>query len=878
MAKRSKRSKKRKINNKPRQAKAKPAPAPEVMAAKAEKDLEEGNYRRAREGFRRLVKHDLAAYGPRYLEATRYYAKEAIRQGRFGQAEEMVEQARRLVGEEAEVLLDWVRLRRAINKGDWQAAAAHAVKQFQPCLLAADAMIVDALVLSFQPTEGLPEELASEIGSMHEALEALGRGDHEAVEQALRPLGRQSPLARWKILMKCLLAYHSGNRDRALQGFERLAGGGTVPERAAAAYLNVENETAPLSDLGMQLGLHLLGESASISVITRAALEWNRNARLKAYNVLHEELPDFPNPTRVGLAGQLTNLILHPASMNQPAHRAVIEGLSVRMQRSDFRSDGEELTLLQLGALTMNPEEFPADSVRQWEKFLTAYQSRYGENRALVCQAYFKAARELFDYVFDREPSRHQAKMILPSLEKAQEADPEWVDPYLLMLDVYAAAGMNKEENKLLEKLTGFFPREKKFLVRAGKRCVERGATVKGLKMLREAYERDASDREAHRELMKGLFMHALQYGKKGQEAKCDAAFDEMFSICSEDAGDFDCGRPYIYLNQAVCAGMYYRSGQDYDKSISKALESLHPHLVMYAVPLLSDLHMARVRSMSGKRLVMDDLGEFGGREANGTCAVCMLRMLIHFRSRMEEFRYDGQAAKLYRYLQDVYEMENLEVKDARALYELQSDTNLQIERPRIVEIMKRRCPEDLFFAIAALEFVPPYKVGPKEEKSLEKMLEKARASQDLQALALGERLSKCWEMLNDDVFLPDMPFAHFMDDEDEEKEENEVFDALEELEARLPGTKDLLRRLALSNPREREAIRKEAGIPKRDFSGFVDLAESLLEVGYFDDEERHEDPFKPFLEENTPKARPRAKKRPASAPKSSPIQLDLFS
>lgn len=828
MASRSNTRKKRKPRPKKR-----PQPLasnPAAIAKKATTDLREKNFRLAREGFRRLIKTDPETYTPLYLEAALGYAKELLAAGRLQQVEDVLSRARNLAGESVDAIR-LLEIRMAMARGHWTQARELAIALWRGSdegkSLDAEArlLVADAQILCFDAGAISDHLLVEGTAAVHEALRSLSEGDFTAVDATLRTLGRQSPFAEWKLLIKGLVACHGNDTEQASACFERLCSE-SVPGRAAKAFLSL---TSPKSTAKsrfqsqeMTLMCHLMGHPEAAAYMPSVQEFWESGRLDRAFRLLQEKERAFPS-TAPGFWGRLTDLFLYSPPVRRDAYSSLAQRLMKTVYSRDFRHDAEKAALCRWAALDANPAEDPEFYVSAWENFLAAYESFHGPWDRLASRIHARIARGVLKNVAIIHRESAEFEVVLKHLQASLERDEHYCPAYLDLLQIYGDAGMTRERNRLLDKLTKRFPGEKRIILEAARRCVERQSHAKGIAMLRTSLAINPLDHEIIAMMIAALGEQAFVRYKKGDVDQGRACFDEMEPHLVDDVDDLNRGRAYQRVKQCVFEFAYADGGKSEDLA-EEAVSVAPQDLVNFTRLLTAAIYYPKDRRWKNRYLRPP---EDVFTQPDGANALRMARLLKHHLASLRSERLRHIVSIFQRYLREAIESRQIDPLAARGLVLEQPGFRYELFLPKVVEAALERNPNDLFLQMAS------YSTEPDEdfEEVLDRfrtLLERAEQTRDRQAIDFGR--SKLRELeaaaARDEAFgfFPDDQPAGFSDDE----ELDEALDKLDEMEENMPGIRFVLEQLTLMTPRERERHRKDFGIPRRQFDQLILIADIL--------------------------------------------------
>jgi tetratricopeptide (TPR) repeat protein len=901
MSKRSKNPKKRK----PKHGK-RPQPNafdPASIVENARIDFADRNYRRAREGFRRLLKTDAEVFGPLYVQATLGYITELLKSGRIRQADDVANQTRTLIGEYGigSSGLNGLELRLAACKGQWSQAASLGTALWieaengRGLDVETRLLVADALVLAFKPVTGADGEdgaLTQEAEAIGSALQAMADCDWTNVEDLLRPIGRQSPFSEWKQLIKGMAAFYTQDHARAARFFECISSD-RVPGRAARAFQSLtqstpsENEDAfPSGDaLSTALLCHLVGEPEAAAYMPAVQESWEKEKLDKAFMLLQQRQSAFPCIAH-GLWGRMTDLFLFRPRVSQDAFAVMAERLMMTaVGPRRFQSDQEKAALCRWAALEWEPHHGLELCEFYWGEFLAAYESCYGRNDRLASRVHARIANDLLVRASRNRPEKWEFKLIRKHASASLERDGRYLPAYWDLLQAYSATGMHRERNKLLDKLTLQFPEEKMVLLEAGRRCAERKAFVKGIAMLEKALALDPLDSELIGAFVEALGEQAFHLYKKHDLKRGRACFEKMEPHLVDSLENFERGRTYQSAKQGVFE-MMYAPKEGFEDLIIRNINEGPSDTVMFVTSLMSERYFPKNRLLKGRSLNFGD-SYLTGPGTNGADAVRMIKALKHYESLLPMQAHNTRVGMMQQYLRNTIENGRISLEEARKLIMEQRGFRYELFATDIVEIGLEHDPNDLFMEIADISTTSYHELDEDDLEDLRDLVRRAEHAGDRLAAEFGR-----FKLREIESFLETQrrrlsgpmdggPALRFFDDEaeDEEDEGEEMKAELDRLESEFPGMRNLLQELAFMSPKERERKRREIGIPREAFDAIVQFSEMFRQFNAIKEGDEEDSPLEisspPRKHEKPQKPKPRRSLNPVTAILE---QLKLFS
>ncbi|RYD77416.1 MAG: hypothetical protein EOP84_15560, partial [Verrucomicrobiaceae bacterium] len=506
----------------------------EELESRAYEALAGERWRQARDFFKVLCKKDHEKYLPGLIQANRGLAEALMQKGQIAEAEQVLAHLRTIAPQEEFAAVE---LKGALRGEDWAGAAQTALQLWTTrgdALSEQDKQVVaDSLVLAFpQMEEGgeaadWPEPLRQELTAVLGALRAVSEERYEAAQESLRPLARGSVFANWKTLIKGLIAFHSGAREKALSLFSMLPPTG-APSRAAAAIralLEPQSLAVPRSaerDQAVVGVCRFLVAPGIGELLVQADELWKAKKAWESFSLMRRA-PEFPSlePT---FAGLLSVFYFRAAfSLDEEARNRYLTPI-LRLRDNESLKNREE-TFLMERMIAQESLLSGFDPAGAWADFLKHFAS--DPRRAkLTSLAWFAVADRLLRDEAEDEPfgfgSRSEKKKRATAtrlLKESIENDPENLAASLRLLEIYKSDKKSAEQNRLLDEMTRRFPNQKDVLIQAGIGCIERKTYVKGLAYLEKARELDPLDPQVALLTVNGqIRMARQQYEKKQLE------------------------------------------------------------------------------------------------------------------------------------------------------------------------------------------------------------------------------------------------------------------------------------------------------------------------------------------------------------------------
>jgi tetratricopeptide (TPR) repeat protein len=540
----------------------------EQLEKQAHDHLAAARYRQARDTYKILCKQDRNRFLPGLIEANSRLAEQMMQNGMISEAEAILTYLKTIAPSSSIVAIE---IGFALKRNDWQSAWDAAVRLRKDATAVHDerykATVADALVLAF-PSVGQIDSLnrpeASELAAMLSALRCVSEERWEQAQELLRPIPRGSLFAAWKILTKGMIAFYTGDFKKAETLFGQLPPHGVTMGAAHAfrvflgpGYLQKLKEPR----IGMVLGsaCRLLNSTDLAPTLMRADQSWRAARHTDSYKEIRQA-PGFPSE-QADLAGALSDFYFKaPFSMPEAAHDKFLGWFDRLAGSGQFKNDLEaRLTYRMLGCAEFdNPYSEEIEDF--WRMFLQYYPkddplSSKVESLSLErVGAHFGEREEPNPFSFGDEKGVHSRdpKSAVRLLKESIECDSSNLDAHLKLLDVYEWAKRDNDRDRLLDRMTASFPKDKAVLLRAGRESLNRNACVKAIQYLERAHSLDALDPEVVHILASAYVHLAQQQYQKKNVNKGRNTFDLARRHAITDRTDFTRGLDYLQGFQGV--------------------------------------------------------------------------------------------------------------------------------------------------------------------------------------------------------------------------------------------------------------------------------------------------------------------------------------
>ncbi len=542
--------------------------SPAQLEQKARDDLKNHRYRKARDGFKELCKHDRDKYMPELILSYKGLAKQMVESGQTGEAQVVIDHIKTLDKNADNIQLE---TEISLKRADSESAVEQYVKYFAAggthLETGAVSKGVDAMVVAFKELPLLAEkrpDLNGELIALQRAIECVSASDFDTALEHVRAIKRNSVFSHWKLLVKGMAAFYVNDDVKAGMAF-RMIPGGSAPFKISRAFLLLidkntikevhENDLKFVSTAAVRLASFL--EFAQ--TIPRADYLWRRGRYRDSFDIIRKKHSGFPSEAR-GFEATLTMFFYNaPSELSHPANEKLLQHFRT------CRYDSELVNLLSIkAAANFYKKEDDSYFISElWEDFLDQYEVVHGANnkfKAIIYAAIGDVFAVLvpdsgFFQLFGLKGGgsfMEDPEEAVEYFEKSIACNDEDRDVYLKLLNVYELEKENSKSNKLLDNMIKRFPEDKEILVKAGKACVERKVYVKGLKYLEQAFELDSLDSETKERLIWAVLKAALNNFKKKKVKAGASLMKRVVELGDDKSAHFNFGRAFLYARWAA--------------------------------------------------------------------------------------------------------------------------------------------------------------------------------------------------------------------------------------------------------------------------------------------------------------------------------------
>jgi len=555
--------------------------ATQVLEEKTAADLDQQNYRRAKEWLKELCKRNKGLYQPRLIACYQGLAQQMLEKGQLHEAKTVFEQIRLLTGRPVDGRLE---AQSRTLTDDYRSAAAVMVRRYgeeggKPLTTAEGKSLADALVIAFEDIPELQEnhpDLHRELLAVRTALEHLGAERFADAQNEVKAIGRYSVFADWRLFIKGLCAFYAGDDAKALEALQRF-GKDSLLFSAARPFIHIINGGAtPLSKDEAKEPLlmdicRVLHRPELDHVLPRAEYLWRMGRHADSFDHVSRMLSDFPT-NEPGLLHTLSRFyfqaLFHMSPNQGDKYFRDLHYILKKRQNNDVAN---LLYTRSRNLFFENDQGLSVpDLLRMWEEFLICHKRVAGESSRLRAVVYAHLGDLLGDTLLQGVPKgdddpceswfdRRKKKGKTRNFRLAEEAYEKSLaiyqadkDIHLKLLGLYEKAGDNGKRNKKLDEISRLFPDVKDVLARNGNYCIERKAYLKGIEYLKRAVALDPLARINREALGIAYIKASLHFARQKKSPRYRGFMKDAVEMGEADLTNMTLGRPYLQVRQAI--------------------------------------------------------------------------------------------------------------------------------------------------------------------------------------------------------------------------------------------------------------------------------------------------------------------------------------
>ena len=817
---------------------AKTSTSPREIRARAQSHLKAGRFRQALDAFKRLTKADPNAPTDGMQAARKGLYRQMLDKGMLEEAAMVLKQIEDTAGAGASTEVISLHFQKKdFSKAAEAAARAMAGDASLGSKAAGDA--ADALVLSFEDAPDLPETVARERNAVLDALRRVVEKDYEGALAAVKPLGIRSIFAAWKWWVKGVCAFYRKEDHKARKAFGAIPAD-SVPGKAAGPFRKLmedpaesEEKASPPAFLETEFTVAGCGEAAA--PLARAQYLCRVNRHRDSHAHLMETLRQFPTMSN-GLTRSLAEFYYNWPLFQPPQTAAkYMDALITAWFNRPETAVAESFWTRRMAAIGAERFERPDEEVlERWKNVIDSYAAARGDAPLVKALVYERMgnffAREVedaspFGHFFSRRrktPELWNAELAEECFEAGAKALPR-IESELNRIAFYEKTGDDSAANRLLDEVIRDFPPHKEVLHKAGARCMNRDALIKGMKYLEQALSLDPMDKRLRSDYLVICSRAALRYIQNGQTEKARNLFPRMIEAADPHAHHWVLGLATVQARISIFERLL---GNPEKAEALWRKANAHPHSDPLKLRLfywmigsyygLPDDHLAETQDRIREIMAEEPQIEYA-REI--VTALDFAGNLPKAPSGLSEFR-DQFNDYLFRLAEG-----ELNASDAKILLNYAYSPNCRSRElaEALADAGLRKNPDNAFLRhhrFMVKHFPRIFEEGPEpaDIEEMETILTMARAQKDLETAREIQKALEAWEeeeaMDEDDDEDEDEDFDWDMDDEDDdspfpmpENFEN-LLDELENMDPRdiEEAIKALAKRLPFSGKRKKSS------------------------------------------------------------------------
>ena len=544
------------------------------VEATARADLAAGRWRKARDAFKELCKRDRAAFQPLLIEANVGLARSML-------AKELISDARqvltylRTIAPPATI---------AALEAEITAHVARSPKAApDPIALLLDGTlaptdrraIADQLVVAFTKSDmdSTTAELAqvvSDLRAIQHAIEFVCLGNHDGALEVVRPLGRDSAFAHWRLFIRAVAAFQRDDAGKAAQYFEALPPD-SVPGRAGVAWLlalgkHVSTGKDACSDAVIEATGTLAGEPGWGRPLARADALWRAGKHEAAYRAVRDAQPSFPSDG-VNFSAILSAFFFNAIFALPEGARDTYADSLWAIEGSRRAKSPTELMMIRrtLSLLTVAEGMDDLDSgalSELWEAFLRDQQRVHGQNPRLASAGWCWLGQILAQSrpqlpLRGRTAKNGNANASIAALEKSIALDAGNADAHLLLASAYSTAARPRDLNRVHDLMSERFPDSKQVLLAVGAGCIDRKTYSRAVACYQRALGLDRLDPATPDLFVTACLLLAVQHYQKGKLPAARQTFARTDDFAADSPENLVRGRWTLAARRGVLEMMY---------------------------------------------------------------------------------------------------------------------------------------------------------------------------------------------------------------------------------------------------------------------------------------------------------------------------------
>ncbi|CAN5412333.1 hypothetical protein BH09GEM1_BH09GEM1_46080 [soil metagenome] len=549
-------------------------PSSDPVEVTARADLAAGRWRKARDAFKELLKRDRATFQPLLVEANVGLARSMLAKELISDARQVLTYLRTIAPPATIAALEAEITAHAARSPK---AAPDSVAQLLDFTLApADRRaIADQLVVAFsksdmESTTAERQQAVSDLRAIHQAIEFACLGNHDGALDLVRPLGRDSAFAHWRLFVRAVVAFQRGDDDKAAQYFEALPPD-SVPGRAGIAWRlalvkHVSMEREASSEAVIEATGTLTGEPGWGRPLARAEVLWRAGKHAAAYRAVREAKPSFPSDGADFSAVLSTFFFNGIFALPEGARDAYADALWDIEENRRAKGPAELMMIRRTLSLLMAAEGI--DDLESgalsgiWEAFLRDQQRVHGQNPRLASVGWCWLGQILARSrpqlpLHGRRAKNDNADAAITALEKSIALDAGNAEAHLLLASAYSTAAHMRDRNRVHDLMSERFPDNKQVLLAVGAGCIDRKTYSKAVECYQSAVLLDRLDPATPDLFVTACLLLAVQHYQKGKLPAARQTLSRTDDFAVDSAETLVRGRWTLAARRGVLEMMY---------------------------------------------------------------------------------------------------------------------------------------------------------------------------------------------------------------------------------------------------------------------------------------------------------------------------------
>jgi len=508
-----------------------PSAAPTLVA------LQNGKWRHARDLAKGLCKGDRSRYLPLLIEANAGLAHDLISRGLLSDAWTVIDYLKTIAPRDLVAALESAFSSPSAPQTATPGGAGYpgaAIGRLWPELLriaaspagdicGRDITTIDDVVTAFAPPpadfgDELSASLAAQLEAVHAACAAASEGRWEEATAAVRPLPSQSVFRHWRLFLRGIRLAFQGDPDGAEVCFQRLQPGSACALAATSMPGRKPSlATRPAARAAWDLA-RSGGPPGAAAEISAADAAWHKGEWKSAKEALSKAFGSgFPSRGH-GLEAALTDALFFTGDLRGAAsikRRRELGAFWDQLCRMEKPPRAWFAAALRSLLVSEEPDMPPAPLTTEVGDLLRFESELRGPNPLRDSQGWQWLGEKLSGWDASLSPLMGDAPRVrdaagaIRAFESATKSDPENESAWLGLLDTYEKTRAAAKRNRLLDVLAKRFPHNKRVLIQAGARAVERGSFAKGIDFLEQARALDPLDPVVRRQMLIALVQRA---------------------------------------------------------------------------------------------------------------------------------------------------------------------------------------------------------------------------------------------------------------------------------------------------------------------------------------------------------------------------------